>query len=42
MKPTLYIETTVLSYYAAKPSRDIIVLAHQAITKEWWETCLVN
>ncbi len=36
-KPTVYIETTILSYLAARPSRDIIVLAHQQITRDWWE-----
>lgn len=37
-KPTLYIETTILSYLAARPSRDIIVQAHQQITWDWWES----
>ncbi len=37
MKPTVYIETSVISYYTAKPSRDIIILAHQEITREWWK-----
>lgn len=37
-KPTLYVETTVLSYLAARPSRDIIVQAHQQITWDWWES----
>jgi len=37
MKPTVYIETTVPSYYVARSSRDVIVLAHQEITRQWWE-----
>ena len=36
-KPSVYIETTIISYLAAKKSRDIIVRAHQKITKDWWE-----
>ena len=37
MKPTLYIETSVISYLASRTSRDLIVAAHQEITREWWE-----
>ena len=40
MKPTLYLETTIPSYYTALPSRDIVVLAHQEITREWWNVCI--
>ncbi|MBI5214469.1 MAG: type II toxin-antitoxin system VapC family toxin [Ignavibacteriae bacterium] len=36
MKQSVYIETSVISYLTAKPSRDIIVVAHQQITTEWW------
>ena len=36
MKKSIYLETTVVSYYTSKPGRDIIVLAHQEITREWW------
>ena len=33
----VYLETTIPSYLAAKPSRDLIVAAHQQITRDWWE-----
>ncbi|MBF0440068.1 MAG: type II toxin-antitoxin system VapC family toxin [Magnetococcales bacterium] len=36
MKPRLYLETSIISYLAALPSRDLIVAAHQQITQEWW------
>ena len=38
MKPKVYIETTIISYLAARPSRDLIVAGHQQITHEWWQT----
>ena len=37
MRPTVYVETTVLSYLAARPSRDLVVAAHQRLTAEWWQ-----
>jgi predicted nucleic acid-binding protein len=40
MKPSVYIETSVPSYYASRDSRDLIVLAHQQITRAWWDTRL--
>ena len=33
---TIYIETTIVSYLVAKPSRDLILAAHQKIMQEWW------
>jgi hypothetical protein len=42
MKPSLYIETTVPSYYVSRDSRDVVVLAHQQITRAWWETRLFD
>ena len=42
MKPKVYIETTIISYLASKPSRDLITAAHQQITNDWWETRLAD
>ena len=36
MNPTAYIETSVVSYLTARPSRDVVVAAYQEITREWW------
>jgi hypothetical protein len=35
---TVYLETSVISYLAAWPSRDLVVAAHQQISHEWWQT----
>jgi hypothetical protein len=37
-KPLLYIETSIVSYLAARPSRDPITLRNQQLTHEWWNT----
>lgn len=36
MKPRVYIETSVLSYLTALPSRDVIQSARQQLTIAWW------
>ena len=42
MKRKVYIETTVVSYYTAWPSRDVVIAGHQQITREWWRNHLLR
>jgi len=37
MTATVYIESSVISYLASRPSRDLVIAARQAITAEWWD-----
>lgn len=37
-KPSLYVETTIVSYLTARPSHDLVRAAHQQVTRDWWET----
>jgi hypothetical protein len=37
MRPKIYIETSIVSYLGAQPSRDLITAAHQQTTHIWWE-----
>lgn len=37
MKRRVYVETSVISYLAARPSKTIIGAAHQQITSAWWD-----
>ena len=39
-KPLIYVETTVISYQASRPSRDVVIAGHQAVTAQWWESDL--
>lgn len=36
MKQKVYLETSIVSYYTARPSRDLVVAARQEITHELW------
>ena len=36
MKPKVYIETTVVSYLTAWPSRDVVIAGYQQTTRDWW------
>lgn len=38
MAASVYIETSVISYLTARPSRDVLTTTRQAITLEWWQT----
>jgi predicted nucleic acid-binding protein len=33
---TVYIETSIVSYIAARPSRDLVIAACQQATRTWW------
>lgn len=35
---SVYVESSVISYLASDPSRDLIVAAHQAVGRQWWDT----
>jgi hypothetical protein len=37
MKQRVYLETTIVSYLTARPSRDLILAAHQQVTRQWWD-----
>jgi len=36
MSNTVYLETSIISYLAARPSRDVITAGHQQTTHDWW------
>ena len=38
MKTSIYLETSVISYLTARPSRDLMAAAWQKATVDWWET----
>lgn len=37
MASSVYLETSVISYYTARLSRDIVTAARQTVTQEWWD-----
>jgi len=34
---TIYVETSIFSYLAGRPSRDLLVAARQQLTHMWWQ-----
>ncbi len=39
-KPKVYLETSVVGYYASPPSRNIVTAARQELTRDWWAESL--
>ena len=37
MNPSVYVETSIISYLSARPSRDVVIAAHQQLTQRWWK-----
>ena len=37
MKPTVYVETTVISYLTAWRSPQLVMAANQEVTRTWWD-----
>jgi hypothetical protein len=37
MKSRVYVETSVISYLAARQSRNVLTSFRQAVTKRWWD-----
>ena len=37
IRGTVYIETSIVSYLTARPSRELLVAAHQQLTVAWWD-----
>jgi hypothetical protein len=42
VKPTVYVETSVISYLTAKSSRDLLIAANQQVTQDWWSEQRMN
>lgn len=42
MNNNVYLETSIISYLAARPSSDLITAGHQQTTHQWWNTERVN
>lgn len=37
VKATVYVETSIISYLTARPSKDVVIAAHQKLTRAWWK-----
>lgn len=36
---SVYVETSIISYLTAQPSRNVLAIARQQLTQEWWTQC---
>jgi hypothetical protein len=34
---TVYVDTSIVSYLAGRPSRDLLIAACQQATRDWWQ-----
>jgi hypothetical protein len=37
VEPWVYVETSVIGYLTSRPSRELLVAAHQQVTHQWWQ-----
>lgn len=38
MPSTVYLETSIVSYLTGRQSQDLVIKAHQQLTRKWWNT----
>jgi len=38
MPATVYVETSIFSYLTGRATRDVVIAAHQQLTRKWWDT----
>ena len=41
-KRQVYLETSGVGYLSARPARDILTLADQLATREWWQSAAIR
>lgn len=42
MKRSIYLETSIVSYYTSRSSRDLVIAARQKVTHEIWPVLLID
>ncbi len=38
MLSTVYLETSIISYLTGRANRNVVITAHQQLTRRWWDT----